>query len=129
MSQYAAEYGKQMHDDYATRFRCAVYDQPYGSSSDGRPDCVMPDGKCMILEFKPRTPAAIQKGRAQVARYADVVSRFYKARIDRKEGNDSSPQGSITDRVAKSCTDDGVVEFETDVIDYPLCEKKFECTR
>ena len=129
MSQYAAEYGKQMHDDYGKRFKCAVYDQPYGSSSDGRPDCVMPDGECMILEFKPDTRKAKSDGARQVARYQGTVTAYYQQRIDAKAGDDSSEQGGITTAVEKKCMSGPRVVFATKVEPYPLCEKKFECTR
>ena len=129
MSQYAMEYGKQMHDDYASRFKCAVYDQPYGSSSDGRPDCVMPDGKCMILEFKPDTRKALIKGADQLRRYLDSVTGYYQQRIDAKAGDDSSPQGALTSKIERQCMSGSRVVLTTKLEPYPLCEKKFECTR
>jgi hypothetical protein len=46
-----------------------------------------------------------------------------------KEGNDSSYQGRITSEVERQCMKGGAVVFDRAVVAYPLCEKKFECTR
>lgn len=128
MSQYALEYGKQMHDAYASRYSCNVYDQPY-DGADGRPDCIVVGSTCYVYEFKPDTRAAIEKGHGQLARYVPAVTKYYQRRIDAKDGNDSSPQGRITSDVERQCVRGGSVVFQREVIPYPLCEKKYECTR
>jgi hypothetical protein len=128
MSQYAMEYGKQMHDEYASRYRCDVYDQPY-DGADGRPDCIVVGSTCYVYEFKPDTDRAKRNGQLQLDRYVPAVTTYYQRRIDAKEGNDSSLQGRITLEVERQCTSGGRVAFKDRVIPYPLCEKKFECTR
>lgn len=128
MSQYAMEHGKQMHDDYASRYRCDVYDQPYDGAG-GRPDCIVVGSTCYVYEFKPDTDKAKRNGQSQLDRYVPAVTTYYQRRIDAKEGNDSSPQGRITSEVERQCVSGGRVAFKDRVIPYPLCEKKFECTR
>jgi hypothetical protein len=83
----------------------------------------------MILEFKPDTPAAIRKGNEQLSGYLRAVSDYYSDRIKRGDGNGSSPQENITDLVKGSCVRGGSVVFDVKVEPYPLCEKRFECTR
>lgn len=128
MSQYAMEHGKQMHDAYASKYSCTVYDQPY-DGADGRPDCIVVGSTCYVYEFKPDTKAAIDKGKDQLRRYVPAVTRYYQDRIDKKSGDDSSVQGKITSLVERMCVKSGVVVLERDVVPYPLCEKRFECTR
>jgi hypothetical protein len=128
MSQYATEHGKQMHDDYASRYKCNVYDQPY-PDADGRPDCVVLGSTCYVYEFKPETPGQRAKGNKQLDRYVPAVTRFYQRRINAKDGDDSTLQGRITSEVERQCLKGGAVTFDRDVIFYPLCERKFECTR
>ncbi|KAB2911802.1 MAG: hypothetical protein F9K40_00110 [Kofleriaceae bacterium] len=128
MSQYAAEHGKQMHDDYASRYSCNVYDQPYPDAG-GRPDCIVVGSTCYVYEFKPDTRKAKENGKEQLRRYVPAVTKFYQRRIDNKEGNDSSLQGRITSEVERRCVSGGQVDFKSEVIPYPLCEKKYECTR
>jgi hypothetical protein len=83
----------------------------------------------IVYEFKPDTDAAKRNGRRQLDRYVPAVTRFYMDRIAAKTGDDSSAQGSITTLVERSCVKGGSVRFDAEVIPYPLCEKKFECTR
>ncbi len=128
MSQYAAEHGKQMHDDYAGRYRCNAYDHPYDGAG-GRPDCIVVGSTCYVYEFKPDTRAARRKGEEQLDRYVPAVTRYYQQRIDAKQGSDSTRQGAITDEVARQCIKGGSVLFVGEVIAYPLCEKKFECVK
>lgn len=127
MSQYAAEHGKQMHDDYASKYSCTIYDKAIGSV--GRPDCIVVDSTCWVYEFKPDTAAAERKGERQLNDYVPAVTRFYQERITGKQGNDSSDYGKFTSAVESKCVKSGSVFFDRKVIKYPLCEKKFECTR
>jgi hypothetical protein len=80
-------------------------------------------------EFKPDTPTAIAKGKEQLVRYVPAVRDYDQKRIKDKAGDDSSYQGKITSLVEAQCLKGGSLVFESDVITYPLCEKKFECTR
>ena len=128
MTQYAAEHGKQMHDAYASKYNCNVYDQPY-EGAGGRPDCIVVGSACYVYEFKPDTPAALRQGGEQLDRYVPAVMRYYRERIERKAGDDGSAQGRITSLVERMCFKSGTVDFDDKVVPYPLCEKRFECTR
>lgn len=128
MSQYAAEYGKQMHDNYAGKYKCDVYDQPY-EGAGGRPDCVVANNGCWVYEFKPDTKKAKEIGEGQLDRYVPAVTKYYQERISRNAGSDSTKQGQITDDVKGKCMASDKVFFKREVVTYPLCEKRFECVR
>ena len=88
----------------------------------------MPDGQCMILEFKPDTEGQRKKGFRQLDRYRPIVERYYRERIASGQG-DAAGKDAITTAIKLKCMSVGDVELEVDVAQYPLCARRFECTR
>ena len=132
--QAAAKYGVQQHKILERRHRCDVADQAFDSSRR-RPDCVRADG-CQLLEFKPKTPAAVKKGQEQLRDYLPRIRKYYED-ILRRKGRDARVAPSdklggqaILDAFHKNrCIVGGRLTLRPKVVTYDLCDASYRCQK